>query len=331
MAVKTTFSKTDFIKILSDYDLGEYKDSKPITAGAVQTNLLLQTTKGKYVFKYYQNRSEKSVLFESELIRHLTDRNYPCPPQLENRDGKPVGAFKGKPFIIFGFVEGRQLKNPSESQRKQLVRKAAELQNITKGYRPKNAEFRSNYDVETCRELARKKAEKINTANAREKLAWYENELLQLELPESLPKGICHCDFHFSNVLFKGGEFRALIDFDDAKYTFLVYDLAALIDQFAKSFNHDSWSKVKKDENAFDFSEARKTLAEYMKHRPLSDGEKEHLFDVLKLSILVDCIWFFERGNADDFFEKRKIDCLNSMGRQGFYKGLFGVDWSDRR
>jgi Ser/Thr protein kinase RdoA (MazF antagonist) len=326
MAVKTTFSTRDFVEILSDYNLGEYKHSKPFTTGAVQTNFLLQTTKGRFAFKYYENRSEESVLFESDLIRHLTARNYPCPPQCENKDGKLVGNYKGKPFVIFGFVQGRQLKNPSESQRKQLVRKVAELQNITKDYRPKNAEFRLNYNVETCRELARKTAKKINTANANEKLKWYESELSQLELPESLPKGICHCDFHFSNVLFDHGEFRALMDFDDANYTFLLYDLAALIDPFLFVFGPDTWSKFKKDENVFDFTEPRKTVAEYMKHRLLSDGEKEHLFDVLKLSIMVDCLWRFERGNADDFFEKRKIDCLNSMGRQGFYKKLFGAD-----
>ncbi len=323
MAVKTKFSKDDFIRILSDYDLGEYKSSKPFTTGAVQTNFLLQTTKGEFVFRYYENRSKNSVLFENDLIKHLTDKNYPCPAQLKNKHGKFVCIYKGKPFIIFDFVEGKYLKNPNESQKNELVKKVAELQNITKNYRPRSTKFRLNYNIENCRELARKEAKKINTANAREKLKWFESELLKLKLPKSLPKGVCHCDFHFSNVLFKDSKFNALIDFDDANYTFLVYDLAALVNPFVKSFEWNTWTKFKKDENIFDFAEARKIVSEYMKYRPLSKSEKEHLFDVFKLSIMFDCIWYFKRGNADDFYEKRKIEYLASLGRENFYKELF--------
>lgn len=323
MAVKTKFSKTDFIKILSDYDLGEHKSSRPFTAGAVQTNFLLQTIKGKFVFRYYENRSKNSVLFESDLIKHLTDNNYPCPAQFENKHGKFVGTYKGKPFIIFEFVEGKHLKNPNERQKNKLVKKIAGLQNITKNYKPKNTNFRLNYNIKNCRELARKEARTINTTNAREKLKWFEGELLKLELPKSLPKGVCHCDFHFSNVLFKDSKFNSLIDFDDANYTFLVYDLAALINPFVKSFEWNTWTNFKKDENVFDFREARNTVSKYVKYRPLSKSEKEHLFDVFKLSIMFDCIWYFERGSANDFYEKRKIEYLNALGRKEFYKRLF--------
>ena len=180
-----------------------------------------------------------------------------------------------------------------------------------------------NYNVENCRELTRKKAKEINTENAREKLKWFEDELPKLELPKSLPKGVCHCDFHFSNVLFKDSKFTALIDFDDANYTFLVYDLAALINPFIKSFEWNTWAKFKKDENVFDFAEARKIVSEYMKYRPLNESEKEHLFDVFKLNIMFDCIWYFGRGYANDFYERRKIEYLNALGRKEFHKRLF--------
>ncbi len=45
MAMKTKFSKDDFIEILLNYDFGKYKNSKLFTTGTVQTNLLLQTNK----------------------------------------------------------------------------------------------------------------------------------------------------------------------------------------------------------------------------------------------------------------------------------------------
>ena len=107
----------------------------------------------------------------------------------------------------------------------------------------------------------------------------------------------------------------SLLDFDDANYTFLSYDLATLINPFLPSFDWDSWSTFQKDENVFDFREARQTVLEYSRHRPLSKNEKSHLFDVYKLTILFDCIWYFRRGEGQDFYEKRKIDALNRLGK----------------
>ena len=313
MATKTKFSKKELSEILSNYDLGEFKDSKLFTGGKVQINTLIKTTKGKFVFRYYEkNRSKKSVLFESNLIKYLKDRNYPCPAPFKNKCGKFVGIFNKEPYVIFEFVEGKHIKNQNKNQKKQLIKKVAELQNITKDYKSYNKKYRWNYGIELCRKLAQRKAVKINTINSKEKLKWLESKLLELNLPKSLPKGICHCDFHFSNVLFKNNKFNALLDFDDANYTFLMFDLVGLIESWA--WPHDK---------VLDFKKAKEILQEYTKYRSLNNNEKRHLFDLYKLSILIDCIWYFERGSVKDFREKRKIDFLNNIGREKFYHELF--------
>jgi Ser/Thr protein kinase RdoA (MazF antagonist) len=323
MAVKTDISQTDLVHILSNYHLGGYRNAKPFTTGTVQTNVLLQTTKGKFVFKYYENRSEQQVLFESDSIQYLRDRNYPCPAPFKNKHGRIVGTYKGKPYIIFEFVEGRHLKHPSAEQKRALIRKVAELHNLTRAYRSRYTKYRWNYDIDTCRKLARSKAKAINTPSAKGKLKWFEGELSKLSLPKSLPKGICHCDFHFSNVLFNNAKFRALIDFDDANYTFLTFDLVSLIDPVVWSFDPNTWSNFKKGETIVDFREARKIISEYVKYRPLRVVEQKHLFDVFKLSILFDCVWRFARGDAGDFYERRKIEFLNALGRSEFRNRLF--------
>jgi len=300
--------------MLSDYRLGEYRGSQSLAAGTVQTNLLVRTTAGRFVFRYYENRSKDSVLFETNLIKYLKDKKYPCPAPIGNKHGKFVGIYNQKPYVLFEFMEGEHIENPSEEQEKQLIKMVAELHTLTRSYRPLKKRYRWNYSVELCRALARAEAEKIDTANASAKLQWLEDELSNLRLPRSLPKGVCHCDFHFSNVLFKDGAFHALLDFDDANYTFLMFDLVGLIESAA-------WHHERNE--TLDFGEARKVLSEYMRHRSLNDNEKRHLFDVYKLSILFDSVWFFKRGDAADFYEKRKIDFLNAMGRQAFYNQLF--------
>jgi Ser/Thr protein kinase RdoA (MazF antagonist) len=303
--------------------LGQFGAFKPVAEGTVQTNFILQTTTGKFIFRYYENRSQGSVAFESHLVKYLNDKNYPCPAIFNNNRGEYVGIYKDKPFIIFEFVEGEHLENPTEAQKRQLIAKVAELQNITQNYHPLHKEDRWNYSLELAQALAQREASRINTANSREKLAWFETELSQIDLPESLPKGICHCDFHFSNILFKNGQFRALIDFDDANFTFLTYDLATLINPFIPAFEWNTWSSFSKDAHLFDFREAGKIVEEYVRYRPLAEIEKKHLFDVYKLTVMFDCIWYFERGDVNDFYERRKIDGLNRLGRANFYAELF--------
>ena len=315
MAVKTTFLDEEFVKILANYDLGSLQTSEPISKGTVQTNFVLHTTKGRLIFRYYENRTKESVLFECSLIKYLKTHNYPCPDVFSDNQGEFVGEYKSKPYVIFEFVEGSHLENPNENQKDQLIEKVAEIHNLTKDYTPVNKQFRWNYNIELCRELAKKEAAKINTSDSKLKLAWFESELGRLEFPESLPKGICHCDFHFSNVLFKDGKFVVLIDFDDANYTYLLFDLVGLIES-------EAWIRDKDKE--LNFTLAEKVVLEYTKYRQLRDVEQKHLFDVYKLSILFDCVWYFGRGSATDFFEKTKIDFLNEVGAEEFYRKLFG-------
>ena len=121
----------------------------------------------------------------------------------------------------------------------------------------------------------------------------------------------------------KDGQFKALIDFDDAIYPYLTFDLARLMNPFVPQFDWDSWSDFEKDENVFDFYEAKTIVREYTRYRPLTEQEKAHLFDVFKLTVMFDCIWYFARGTANDFYEKRKIAYLNDLECSGFYNAIF--------
>lgn len=315
MAVKTTFSEHDAIDILALYNLGEYVHFAPFTHGSVQTNVFLQTTTQPCVLRYYeQGRTVNSVLFEVNFLAYLKHKHYPCPAPLRNKHGRYAGIYNAKPYVLFEFLEGHHVKHPNAHPQQQLIKKVAELHLLTKPYRPTHKEARWNYSVALCHTLAEQAAMALDTVNAREKSKWHSHELSQLQLPSALPKGVCHADFHFSNVLFKDDTFTALLDFDDANYTFLLFDLVGLIESWAWSY----------DTVGLDFTEAKKVVAEYMTYRSLNNTEKRHLFDVYKLSILMDCVWYFARGDVTDFYEKRKIDYLNAIGRARFYGELFG-------
>lgn len=70
------------------------------------------------------------------------------------------------------------------------------------------------------------------------------------------------------------------------------------------------------------FNQAKDILKEYQKYRKLTEIEKNHLYDLLKMVIFMSIGWFIH--DDDDFFwEKKKVEFLNSFDRKEFYNKLF--------
>jgi homoserine kinase type II len=311
MTPKPILSNSDVAAMLSNYQLGQLQDAQPFAKGTVQTNLLITTTQGKLVLKVYLNRPTDSVRFEANLVHYLRQRDFPCAGALRNKQGTWVSLYQDKPLIIFEYIEGQHVDSLNLMQQKHVIDTAARLQIITRNYRPSLRHFRWNYTPELCLRLAQDAAHRLNTTTAHAKLKWFQQQLSALQLSRSLPKGICHCDYDLSNLLFRGDTLAALLDFDDANFTYLAFDLVVLM----------SWAWP--FEGEFDPAAARQIAHEYQQTRPLSELEKRHLFDMQKLHILFDGIWYFARGDADDFYEKGKIEYLADFGRERFYRILF--------
>lgn len=310
MTVKTTISENDFAQILSNYDLGEYKSFEKFANGAGQTTALLITTTGKYVLRYYENRAEKHVLFEVNLFNYLREKQYPVPAIVKNLSDEFYGIYKNKPYIIIEYIEGEHLHNPNEVFNKDQVSKVVEviarLHILTENYNQEWIEDREVYNPNYCLQKYQNQS-RATDKEAREE--WLKKELAQLEFPVSLTNCICHADVNYGNFLFRNGEIVAVLDFDMSFYTYIVYDIASLIYW---------WAFPPKD--GFKDGEASFIATEYLNHHDLSELEKNHIYDALKLIILLGISW----SDESDFEEgKKAVDQINEIGRDGFYRKLF--------
>ncbi len=166
MAVKTVFTNEEIQHIFANYNLGDYINSKPISEGTVQTNYKVQTTRGFFVFRYYENRKKDSVLFETNLLNYLKKNNFPCPLPYKNSTGSFVGIHNFKPFAVYKYIEGNHIEEPNEEQRRIVIQKAAELHKITQNYSPIHKESRWNYGVQFCQEQAQIASKRINSLNS---------------------------------------------------------------------------------------------------------------------------------------------------------------------
>ena len=115
MPVKTDLSPDDLSAMLALYDLGGYVAAQPFPNGAVHTNLRLDTTKGRYVLRYYEKRSPEWIAFESSLISFLRARDYPTPRPIPDKNCDIVAYYDGKPYTIFDFAAGTHGENPNDS------------------------------------------------------------------------------------------------------------------------------------------------------------------------------------------------------------------------
>lgn len=315
MAVKTAISLETVRTLCQGEQTGEIRSIDPIGRGNTQTNYRVHAQKGKFVFRLYENRPAEAVAFEMEVLAMLETKGFACP-----YPAGPAGEWRGKPFALFRFVEGAHAQDWSDERRMDTARTAARLSLCTVGFRPQHTAARMNYGKPFCEKMARELAEKHAKP---EKLAWYLQQIARLELPPEMPMGVCHADWDISNMLFDGERVTALLDFDDANYTCLAYDLASMLDPVVPGFRWDTWQNYAPDAQVIDLQAARMLVQAYEQVRPLQDVEEEHLYDLLRLAILIDCLWFFGRGDGD-FFEKRKLDALERIGRENFRRAVFG-------
>jgi homoserine kinase type II len=314
MANRTHFSSQDIAVMLAEYDLGALITFRPFETGMVQSNLFIETTRGAFVLRYYENRPPDHARHEMNLLQYLSGKDFPCPQPMRNRHGRLVGLYQEKPFALISYLPGKHigLEQLDWRQLAALIEKIAILHKLTRHYRPRGKPAYS-YNVTCYRQEARRRAALSKTASGRNKLAWVEAQLDALVLPQSLPKGVCHCDFCFTNILWEGRHFVRLIDFDDADRTYLLYDLWNMIDWFLWPRNGE-----------LDFTAASRILCEYAKHRAFTSAEHKHFFDVYKLGIIGDCTWSLDHDEYPDFKEKRKIEYLDGIGREAFQEAIFG-------
>jgi homoserine kinase type II len=311
MAIRTTIVEDDVVEILSHYDLGEYKGFEKFATGAGQTTILVFTTSGKYVLRYYENRTKKHILFEVNLVDDLRKNGYPVPAIIQNSSGGFYDTWKSKPCIVIEYIEGAHLHNPNdvfdEAQASRVAEVVARLHILTQSYNPAYLKDREEFNAVYCLR-AYEKQTRTKDKEARE--TWLKRELGALEFPADLPRGICHADLNYGNFLFRNGEIVVVLDFDMSFHGFVIYDIASLLYWWAKP-----------PKRGFNAARASLIVRQYSRHRPLSEPEKKHIYDALKLIILLGISW----SDEGDFEESEKsIQHLTTLGRSGFYNALFG-------
>jgi homoserine kinase type II len=315
MAIKTDISSEDMKIIFTSYDLGSPIKISPLSRGDVNTNYKVQTENGRYVFRLYEDRSLLHVRFEEEVLAFLENLSAISTAYIiPQKTGETIGNYKNKPFGVFQFLEGEHLTQEDVNEYNiyvtEIVRAIATLNKATENATFSNKQFVESCAPEDCWNTAQKNAERLDSdAIRKDRLDWTKAELNKIQLPNTLPKCICHRDPNLNNFLFLGKSLRGLIDFDMASYSCAVCDIGSLVYWLAWE-NRDS----------LDFGLTRKIIEDYETIRPLSLLEKKHIIDGLKMVIMMGAGWYI--AEPEGFLDRAKVQFLNRLGRDSFNQAI---------
>jgi len=167
---------------------------------------------------------------------------------------------------------------------------------------------RERYDQQSClRTVESNLSSYPNDVAAQASLEWLKSEMANLHLPDGLPVGLCHCNLTPTNFLYSNGVLVAMLDFDMASCTHLLYDVANLLYWWANpGMSGEHWQK-----------RAKELLFAYEAVRHLTAQEKFHLYDIFKFVFLMNVSWFIQRPD-EAATDRKGVHLLNSLGRAAF-------------
>ncbi|HMJ13925.1 MAG TPA: homoserine kinase [Polyangiaceae bacterium] len=258
MALLTLLAQQAAEPILERYGL-LLAEIEPLRAGSVNSNFRIRDASGSTFFlRIYEEQDAAGAAREVELLRRLHAAGVPSALPRQRTDGAWLAEHASKPVACFEWVEGSIVcqKQVTAAHCARLGAALAQV-HLTGASSLSEGRFRIT-DLEGRLDGVERSGvpELVNAARAiRSGLREY-----AARRDASLPRGLIHGDLFRDNVLWRGEELRALLDFESASEGPFVYDV--MVTLLAWCYGSE-----------FDTALAHSLLAAYHRTRPLGSAE----------------------------------------------------------
>ncbi len=230
MAEWRTLPAEDVRAILLSFGIGGYRAHRAIAVGTINTNVKVETDGGSLFLRVNEGKSLDDVSREGAIVAHLAAHGVPTPAPRQSPAGQPFVLWRDQIVSLFPWVPGQTLARAAVTP----VHAAAVGAALARLHRA-GADFPDRrpgrYEPE---EIARRLDQVAALARPElaDAVAILTPELRRLagERAADLPMGLIHGDLFIDNVLFADdGTLTALIDFEQASWGRLAYDLAVTV------------------------------------------------------------------------------------------------------
>lgn len=264
MATFTALSTADADAIAAAAGLGEVVAVRPIAAGTINSNFAFTTASGRWFVRVNEGKTVDDVAWEAALVAALADAGVPTPAprRIDGRGWLCLGELL---VNVFPWVDGASLPASAVTAAHATVlgEQLARLHLAAAGQPGRTGFYQWRDVVARLDRIAAADDRALDGPLAELRAAVAALDAVA-ELRAAAPVGVIHGDLFRDNVLWRGAEVSALLDFEQAATGSYAYDLAVAINDWC-------W------DDALDPVRARALVAGYQAARPLGAAERAAL------------------------------------------------------
>ncbi len=301
MATYTQLNEQDIHLLAENYDLKIIEFSS-LDGGNGNSSYILKTQQASYVLTVCDDKEFDEVFKMGQLLLFLEAHNVPCNRLISPVNSKIITTFatadRVKPVMLKDYIEGQVIEELDETMLSQVGRQAARLNEI-----PPPDYLSTNHPY------GRQFFSRIMGLNIDTKYEYWmakEIDYLEQNIAKNLPRGLIHGDLFYDNLLFNSlssmpGEFKAIIDFEEACHYYLIFELGMGI--LGTCVN----------DITVDLDKARALVSGYEEVRPLTKIEKENLQLFVRYAAVATSYWRFNKYNIEEPNKDRASHHLQMM------------------
>ncbi|NND78994.1 MAG: homoserine kinase [Maribacter sp.] len=279
MAVYTKLSISELTGILQEYGLANISEINAMEGGHSNTNYSIKVNDEKYVLTLLEEMDLKQAEQFSQLLEWLNNHSFYTSKICLTTDGKTITHYKGKAIILKKWLLGAVVEDLSTNMLEAIGCRLAQLHTIPV---PNSISNTHPYDFDEFPALF-----EIGLDLKYE--GWLKRQYTKLKstIPTQLPKGLIHGDLFIDNVLFLNGQLSAFIDFEDARYYYLIFDIGMSIVGLCREGKDLNLNKMKS------------LIQGYESIRGLTELEKNNLLLFIEYAATSTSKWRFWKYNID--------------------------------
>ena len=276
MAVYTKIPLPDLEKIAIAYGIKAI-DFISIEAGNANSNYHIKGENGNFMLTLGEEKPFPEMQKLAKILSWLEEHGFKTSKVHPSLNGDLVTRYQEKPILIKEWIEGKVIEHFDFNMLKQAGATMAKLHQVpVPDFLPK----KHPYGLQVFLEFQDKGIDELYESWLKEQAA-----LITKNLPKNLPCGLIHGDLFFDNILFEGDKIEAIIDFEEACYYHLIFDLGMAVIGLCRTDGNIDLTKVKA------------LIKGYEAIRPLSSVEKEALPLFIQYAATATSWWRFWKYN----------------------------------
>lgn len=266
-------------QILQQYNIGKLVSSQELAPGFANRNFKLTTDQVGVVLRWVMEQNIEDLELELELLNHLRKFKFPAAYPIPTKNGTYIFEVPPGYVVLIDYIHGHH-PIPGIDLNRAIGGAVGKLNQLTP---PERFNIKNSITLESCSEFAGQ----LDHAPRKlpEFYSYFREQTAYLgdKIGLGLPTGLIHADVFPDNTIFNEGKLAAIIDFEDACFDELLFDLAMAINGFCFPANQLSYPLL--DD----------LIHGYTEQRPLSSAEWNALPSYIQWTAHGTILWHLKR------------------------------------